>query len=406
MFATTSALLNSCYQGRDRGTAFGWWGAVAGAAAAVGPIIGGVLVQALSWRWIFFVNLPVSAVAIAMTLRFLPADRGRTGVRVDIAGTVTFTAAAGCLTYALIRANEDGWATGATYLLMAIAAVSFAAFLVIESRSDHAMLDLNLFRGRSFVGTMIAALLINFAAFAALTYSMIWLQTVLGLSPIQAGLTGLPLAGVAFLVSASVGRFVHGRPGLVIGAGMTLIGLGSLLVALLLQDGSSWPALIPGFVVIGVGVGLGMPVLTSAAMSAVPVQRGGMAAGAVNTARQLGYAIGIAVLGSVFAARAADSLHAFPGNEKLAHGLAGGQAPALLAQAGSGAGALDTALQNAAISGLDGAFLVAGLAGLVAGVARLPAGPARSGAVLGQRRRAGRGDLARWRGVLIRIALG
>jgi EmrB/QacA subfamily drug resistance transporter len=370
MFTTTGALISSTYRGRDLGVAYGWWGAVSGAAAAVGPILGGLLVQGLSWRWIFFVNLPVSVLAIAMTVRYLRADEGDRRRRPDVFGTLTFTAAAGCLTYALIRANEHGWATTATYALMTAAAVSLAAFLVIEARSKHAMLALGLFTNRSFLGTIVAALVINFAAFAALTYSSIWLQTVIGLSPIEAGLTGLPLAATAFVTSASVGRFVHGQPGRVIGGGLLLVGIGSLLVRLIVGHGSSWPALVPGFVIVGVGVGLAMPVLTSSAMSAVRPERFGMAAGAVNTARQLGYAIGIAVLGSVFAHQAAASLHR-PGSTSLARGLAGGQSPRLLASAGAHRSSLDSALHLAAISGIDGAFLVAGIGGVIAGLLAL-----------------------------------
>ncbi|HEY1487485.1 MAG TPA: MFS transporter, partial [Micromonosporaceae bacterium] len=368
MFATTGALISSSYDGRDRGTAYGWWGAVSGAAAAIGPIIGGALVQGLSWRWIFFVNLPFSALALLMTVRYLHKDSGTPGRRPDVAGTAAFTVSAGALTYALIRANEHGWATTATYVFMALAAIALATFLVVESRSRHAMLDLDLFKNRSFLGTIVAALLINFAAFAALTYSSIWLQTVLGMSPITAGLSGLPLAATAFVVSAAIGRFVHGRPDLVIGLGMTLIGIGSLLVTVFVHHGSRWPALVPGFIVIGAGVGLGMPVLTSSAMDAVTPQRFGMAAGAVNTARQLGYAVGIAVLGTVFSLRAADSLHALSGAKPLSRALAGGQAPHVLAVAGSGRVTLDAALHRASISGIDGAFVVAGVAGVVAGV--------------------------------------
>jgi EmrB/QacA subfamily drug resistance transporter len=371
MFATTSALLNSCYQGRDRGKAFGWWGAVASASAAVGPILGGLLVEGISWRWIFFVNLPVSVLAIGMSLKFLSDDPGRGGRRVDLAGTATFTLAAGAVTYAMINANEHGWASATTYSLFAISAVALAAFIAVETHSKYAMLDLNLFKGRSFVGTMIAALLINFTAFAYFTYTSIWLQTVVGLSPIQAGLTGLPLAASSFLVSAVIGRFLHSvHPGPIIGGGMLLIGVGGLLDALLVTHGSTWPQLIPGFIISGIGVGLAMPTLTSAALGAVPVERGGMAAGAVNTARQLGYAIGIALLGTVFSIRAANTLrdagqdHA----SSLAHGLAGGQGQGLLAQAGPHRAALNSALHSASISGLDGAFVVAGIAGVVAAV--------------------------------------
>ncbi|MEO8888288.1 MAG: MFS transporter, partial [Jatrophihabitantaceae bacterium] len=289
MFATTFALLNSSYTGRDRGTAYGMWGAVSGAAAAVGPIIGGLLTQAASWRWIFFVNLPISVAAIALCVLVLKDIHAPTGARVDVPGMITFTGFAGFATYALIRANEHGWATATTYLLFAASAVLLAAFVAVQARSDHAMFDLDLLRNRSFVGILLAGVLLTFAAFSAFTYSSIWMQTVLGLSPIQAGLTGLPMSVMAFLVSAVIGRLLHGsRPGPIIGGGLLFIGAGGVLGAILVHGSASWVALLPGFAVMGVGVGLATPTLGSAAMGAVDPRRGGMAAGAVNTARQLG----------------------------------------------------------------------------------------------------------------------
>jgi EmrB/QacA subfamily drug resistance transporter len=373
MFATTFALLNSSYQGRDRGTAYGMWGAVAGASAATGPIIGGLLTEGISWRWIFFVNLPVSVLAIWLSLRVLPADRPRTGARLDLPGVLTFTGSAGVVTYALIRAGNDGWGSFAVLGLLALGAVLLAAFVAVEWFGSDPMLDLGLFRRRSFVGLMVGALLLNFAAFAGLTYTSIWLQSLLGLSPIEAGLTTLPLSGGAFLVSASIGRFLHGgSPHLFIGGGLLLIGAGAFLVAAMLGPSSSWPALVLGFLVIGLGVGLGTPTLASSAMGAVPPERGGMAAGAVNTARQLGYAFGIAVLGTVFASRAADSLR---GSSLIMGGmaepdarlLAGGQAGRILAKSPG----LDHAFHTAFADGLDAVFVVSGIAGVVAGIAVL-----------------------------------
>src|SRR6185437_10889748 len=135
-------------------------------------------------------------------------------------------------TYALIRANEHGWANTTTYLLFAASAVLLAAFLAVQARSRHAMFDLALLRNRSFVGVLVAGILLTFAAFSAFTYSSIWMQTVLGLSPIQAGLTGLPMSAMAFLVSAVIGRFLHGsRPGPIIGGGLLLIGAGGVIGA-------------------------------------------------------------------------------------------------------------------------------------------------------------------------------
>jgi len=375
MFATTFALLNASYQRKERGVAYGVWGAVSGASAAIGPILGGLLTQSLSWNWIFFVNLPVSVVAIAMSIKVLPIDKPIVGGKVDYAGTASFTVAVGALTFGLIRSNDGGWGSLLCWGSIVISVLALTAFVVIESRSQNAMVDLRLFKGKSFVGTLLAALFLNISAFAALTYTSIWLQSVIGLSPIQAGLVGLPLAGAAFFVSAAIGRLLHDRaPGPIIGGGMVLIGVGSCLCALILGDTSSWPALIAGYVVIGVGVGLATPTLSSSAMAAVPVERGGMAAGMVNTMRQLGFAIGIAVLGSIFAARAATAFQAagVPGATGVSKALAGGQASKIVAQAGPDhASAAQQLVHTASIAGLHGAFFTAGITGIVAGIAVL-----------------------------------
>ncbi len=376
MFATTFALLNSNYTGRDRGTAYGFWGAVSGAAAAVGPILGGLLTEGASWRWIFFVNLPISVLAIVLCLVVLEDAQDTVHSRVDGPGIVTFSAAAGALTYGLIEANENGWSQFGSWGWIVATPLILALFVVVELRSAAPMLDLSLLRNRQFTGILLAAMILTLAAFASFTYTSIWLQSVLGLSPIEAGLTGLPLSVAAFAVSAATGRFLHGRrPGPIIGGGVILIGVGGLVAAALVHGGASWPALIPGFLLVGIGVGLAVPTLSSAAMSAVPVQRGGMAAGAVNTARQLGFALGIAGLGSVFAARAAHVLgdHSVPRPDEVSRALAGGQARALLAHASGagGRGPLNDALHAASVQGVQWAFLVSGIAGVLAGLAVL-----------------------------------
>jgi EmrB/QacA subfamily drug resistance transporter len=394
MFATTFALLNSNYSGRDRGTAYGMWGAVAGASSAVGPIVGGFLTQGISWRWIFFVNLPVSVLAVAMVVLVITDVHQPRKARIDVLGMLTFTASAAAVTYGFIHANEHGWASLGTLGMLAAGAVLLAVFVGVELRTPHAMLDLGLLRNRSFVGVIVAALLLNFAAFAYFTYTSIWLQSVLGLSPIEAGLTGLPLSAAAFVASALIGRVLHrSAPGPIIATGLLLIGTGGIVGALLLHGAASWPALLPGYLIVGVGVGLATPTLSSSAMSAVPPQRGGMAAGAVNTARQLGYAFGIALLGSVFSARAESSLsgHGIAQAGNRAHALSGGQAGRVLAQAPVALrGSLDHALHVASLSGLQGALLTGGAIGLLAGglvlvlvrpaAAAQPAAPERAAA--------------------------
>ena len=373
MFATTIALLNASYQGRDRGTAFGVWGAVAGGSAAVGPVLGGLLTEALSWRWIFFVNLPVSVAAVALSLAAFGADRRPAMARFDLPGVLAFTAGAAATTFGLVRASSVGWAAAQTVGLIAAGLACFVVFVLIEARTRQPLLQVSLLRRPAFASVMAAALLLNAAAFAYLAYSSLWLQTVLGLSPVEAGLAGAaPMSLSGFTVSVAIGRFLHTwNPRWIIGGGMALVGAGALLQAGLGAQ-SGWPHLVPGLMVAGIGVGLATPTLVSSAMSAVPVRSGGMAAGAVNTMRQLGYAFGIAVLGSVFSARAGHEVAARGGRPAVAQAVSGGQAQRLLASvpAGQRAG-LDQVVHAASAAGLNGAFLLAGVLGLAGAVVAL-----------------------------------
>jgi EmrB/QacA subfamily drug resistance transporter len=370
MFATNVPLLNASYTGRDRGTAYGVWGAVAGASTAVGPVLGGVLTQYTTWRWVFFVNLPVSAVTIALTLTVLGAANAPRRVRVDVPGIVTFTGAAGCATYALIRANDVGWSDLAVWLLIGAAAVLLAVFGLLEKLSGQPMFDLALLRNRRFVGVLLAGMAMTFAGFGTFTYTSVWLQSVLRMTPLEAGFTGLPLSIAAFLTSALLGRFLHDRrPDLVIGGGLLLIGAGGLVSALIVHGSAHWPQLVPGFTIVGIGVGITTPVVGSVSMGLVPVHRTGMAAGAVNTARQLGIAFGIAALGSVFVARAESSLagRSVQDHGRVAHAIAGGQTQKLLSTLPADArAAFDAAAHVAAVTSVQAAFVVAGAVGVVA----------------------------------------
>jgi len=332
-----------------------------------------VLTEGFSWRWIFLVNLPISVLAIVMCFVALAHDGKRQPGRFDLAGTLAFTIAAAALTLAVIRANDEGWASLQTWGLIVLSAIALAGFVLIQWRSTHAMFDLGLLRNRSFTGILIAALLVNFAAFAAFTYTSIWLQSVNGLSPLKAGLTGLLVSVGSMIASGIAGARLHGRsPRAIIGTGMLLIGLGSLLNALTVHATSSWPALQGGYALIGVGVGLVMPTLASSAMGAVEPRRSGMAAGSLTTARQLGFAIGIAVLGTAFATRASHYLagHGAANPDQTAHALAAGQAGRILSTVPADVrGAVSTAFHGAFASGLDVAFLVAGGAGLLGALA-------------------------------------
>ncbi|GAA2701608.1 MFS transporter [Actinoplanes palleronii] len=302
MFATTAALLNVTYQGRDRGVAFGVWGAVNGAAAAAGPLAGGLLTEHFGWRWIFLVNLPVCLIAVWFTVRGVSESRAPQGGRFDLPGTVSFTVAAAAVTYGLIRAGDAGWTDGVALAAFGAGLVALAAFIVAERRSDHPMLDLALFRRGPFAVLIVAAFLTQAAAFGYLPFGTVWLQQVLGNGPVDAGLVGaLPMAAASLVVGAGAGRLLQRvAPRWTVGVGLLLIAAGDLLQARLDAD-STGSALIPGLIVVGVGVGSVLPSLSSAVLAEVPRERSGMAGGALNTFRQLGFALGVAVFGTIFA---------------------------------------------------------------------------------------------------------
>ncbi|MBM2621741.1 MFS transporter [Actinoplanes sp. LDG1-06] len=307
MFACTAALLNFTYHGRDRGVAFGIWGAVNGAAAAAGPLAGGLLTEHFGWRWVFLVNLPICLVAVWFTTRGVSESRAPSGGRFDLPGTVGFTVAAAAVTYGLIRAGESGWTDGVTLAAFAAGLVALVLFLIAEARSDHPMLDLALFRRAPFAVLIVAAFLAQAAAFAYLPFSTVWLQQVLGLGPVEAGLYGaLPMAAASLVVGAAAGRFLQRiAPRWTVGLGLLLIAAGDLLQARAGADRTG-AILIPGLIVAGVGVGCVLPANASAVLAEVPRERSGMAGGTLNTFRQLGLALGVAVFGTVFTDRIAD----------------------------------------------------------------------------------------------------
>ena len=343
-----------------------------GGAAAVGPVLGGLLTDEINWRAIFFVNLPIAAVALYMTVRHLRDGQDRASGRLDYLGAVTFTVFSGALVYGLIESADKGWGSSTVLGSLALAVVALIAFAVVELRTGNPLLDLGLLRNRSFVGLTAAALLLNAAAFAHLTYTSIWLQSVLDLSPIQAGLVCCPLALAAFVVAGNSGRlFGKAAPQVPIGLGLLLIGTGVLLMTLVSAD-SSWTAVLPGLIVSGLGVGMATPIMMSAALATVPRERVGMASGAVNTGRQLGYALGIAVLGTVFANRIQDYVTVnghLADPHAAASALSGGRAQAVLASVPADKQAAVHQLVHASFAaGLDRVYLIAGGTGIVAGL--------------------------------------
>jgi EmrB/QacA subfamily drug resistance transporter len=310
MFATSLALIAQAFSGRERGTAFGIYGAVIGGAVAVGPLIGGAITSGIGWRWIFFVNVPIGVLAVFVTLTRIQESRDANSRRVDWIGFISFSVALFMLIFALVRGNDDGWDSALITGLLIGAAALLAVFLVAEWRQDDPMLDLTLFRRPAMVGVSLAAFTIAASIFALFLYLTLYIQDDLGYAPLAAGVRFLPITILAFIVAPVAGKLtvrIHAR--YLLGIGLLLISGGCLLMATT-HPTSGWTVLLPGFIVAGIGIGTVNPVLAS---------------GANNTFRQVGIATGIAGLGTVFQSqiehRTLTALHATAGGDAVvAHG--------------------------------------------------------------------------------------
>jgi EmrB/QacA subfamily drug resistance transporter len=300
MFATSLALIASAFQGKERGTAFGIYGAVIGGAVAVGPLIGGAITSGVGWRWIFFVNVPVGAVAIVITLTRVVAFKEHNERRVDWIGFVTFSVALFLLVLSLVRGNDEGWGSSTIVGGLIGSSVLLVVFVIAEWRQADPMLDLTLFRRPAMVGASLVAFTLSSSIFAMFLYLTLFLQDDLGYGPLAAGIRFLPITLLAFLVAPLAGKLsVRINARYLLGTGLFLVAIGLLLMSTI-HTSSGWTVLVPGFIVTGFGIGMVNPVLASAAVSVVPPERSGMASGSNNTFRQVGIATGIAALGAVF----------------------------------------------------------------------------------------------------------
>jgi EmrB/QacA subfamily drug resistance transporter len=306
MFAVSLALLANAYPDmRQRAGALAAYGATIGASFAVGPLVGGALTSGLDWRWIFLINLPIGLACIAATRAYVQESRDPAARRIDWPGQITLTGGLFLLVLALLRGEADGW-TSATILSEAAgAALLLGAFVAIEARVAEPMLPLRHFRDRSFTGAQIAAFAISASFFAIFLYTTLYLQQILGLSAIEAGLAYLPGTITMLFVSAgtsALGAKVSAR--LMIAGGLALVSAGMLLF-LLAGVGSSWTIILPGVMVALIGTGLFNPALTAVALGTVPAEQSGVAAGVNDTFRQAGIAVGVAALGALVPAQAA-----------------------------------------------------------------------------------------------------
>ena len=335
MFATSLALIGHSFRGRDRGTAFGVWGAVTGVSTALGPVLGGVITTDWSWRGIFLVNVPIGVVAVAVTAWKVEESKSPHPTSPDWAGFALLTVALLSLVYGLIRAGETAWSDAGVIACLAIAGAGLAGFITVERRVRHPLFDLSLLRVPTFAGGSLAAFAMNGSLFAMLLYVVIYLQDVLGYSAQTAGLQLAIISGAQFITATLAGRLSERVPvRWLIGPGLLLIGVGLALMAGIHAD-SPWTHLIPGLVLNGLGIGMVNPPLASTAVGVVPPEQAGMASGINSTFRQVGIAAGIAALGSLFAGKVrsevVSALSGLPGvgshAQAIATGLVQGNGP-------------------------------------------------------------------------------
>ncbi|MFC5672443.1 MFS transporter [Streptomyces incanus] len=303
-----SIITNTFTDPRERARAIGAWGAVVGLSMAAGPLVGGLLVDSVGWRSIFWINLPVGLAALVLTLRFVPESRAPQARRTDPVGQLLLITLFGSLTYAIIEAPHAPLSTTAPFGALALA--SLIALLRYESRRHEPLIDLRFFRSAPFSGATVIAV----SAFAALGgflfLSTLYLQNVRGLSALEAGLWMLPMALPTFLCAPLSGRLVGSRgprlPLLIAGGAMTAAGL---LFALFEAETSN-ATLVLGYVLFGVGFGFVNAPITNTAVSGMPRAQAGVASAVASTSRQLGQALGVAVIGAVLAAGVGSSSYA------------------------------------------------------------------------------------------------
>ncbi|HZQ15634.1 MAG TPA: MFS transporter [Gaiellaceae bacterium] len=300
MNPATLSIVTATFPPRERGKAIGIWAGVSAMALAIGPLVGGLLTEHVNWNWIFFINVPVGALGLVAIPVFIEESRDQSAEqRLDVPGLAASALGLFSLTYAFIEANNYGWGSGRILGAFAVAAVSLAAFLLLERHQRVPMLDLALFRHRTFSGANGAMLFVGLAMFGTFFYVSLYMQNVLHYSPVQAGASFLPMTCLVILIAPRAGALADrfGSRWLV-GGGMTLLAAMLLYYSQLGADEPFWK-LIPGLLLGGVGMGSTMTPVTAAAMSAVSVDKAGVGSAVLNSSRQVGGSVGIAVMGSI-----------------------------------------------------------------------------------------------------------
>jgi EmrB/QacA subfamily drug resistance transporter len=341
LFAVGPALLGHEFHGKERATAFTAFGAALGLAVATGPLIGGGLTSSISWRWIFFINVPVGMLGLATAGARVPESRNPRAPSTDWLGMASFTIAISALVFAIIRGSQTGWTSTQILALYAVSGIFLAAFIMVEwRRGESAMFDLSLFRIPTFTGISLVALIANGAGLPSVFIETNYLENVLHSSAWSAGLRFLPLTVSMFVFGATAGSLTGKVPfRALMGTACLAIGAGLLLTRLAGND-STWTALIPSLVVTGAGLGMFNPTRAALAIGVTEPARAGVASGINETFQQVGTALGIAVIGAFFQNRVAAE---FVRSPVAAHFGPQAHAVAAAISAGSGSAVADSA---------------------------------------------------------------
>jgi EmrB/QacA subfamily drug resistance transporter len=310
MTPTTLAIISNAFpEERERGRAVGLWAAAAALAFAVGPVTGGFIAQHIHWSWIFWINVPVGIVGAVIAATAIEESDGQVSSRrIDLPGLLASGTALLALVYALIEGNRYGWSSPLILGLFAFAAAGLIAFVLIELRTEVPMLDLSLFRNRTFAGANVLQVISGFGIFGVYFFLSLYTQGILGFSPTKAGLVFIPMALLLTIVAPLSSRIAEligvGRT---VAAGMVISSVGFVLLAQIGRT-ATFAQLVPGLVIIGAGAGLTTP-LTASVLGAVPLEKTGVASGVLNTMRELAASLGIAITGAILAARETAAIH-------------------------------------------------------------------------------------------------
>ena len=296
------SIITATFPPRERGQAIGIWAGVSAMALAIGPLIGGLIVDNINWNWIFFINVPVGVVGIVVSQLVIKESRDTSNEQsIDLPGLITSSAGLFALTYGLIEGNRHGWTSPEILGLFAAAAVLLVAFVALERYQRLPMLDLSLFRNSSFVGANLVAMLVSLGMFGVFFFVSLYIQNILGWTPTQAGASFLPMTILIILIAPIAGRLSDSIGSRwLMGAGMTLVSISLLLYQRVGLHSTFW-TLLPAMLLGGVGIAMTMSPMTAAAMGSVPVDKAGVGSGVLNSFRQLGGSLGIALMGAILA---------------------------------------------------------------------------------------------------------